>query len=117
MQAKLIKFGTVEIEGARYAHDVVIAAGRIHRRHKGPSKALRDQYGHTPLSVAEGIPWGGGQLIVGTGAEGGLPIVPEVYAEAARRGIAIIALPTDDACRLLAKLNPADVHAVLHVSC
>jgi hypothetical protein len=37
--------------------------------------------------------------------------------EAARRGIAVVAPPTDDACRLLAKLKAADVHAVLHVSC
>ena len=117
MQARLVAFGAVEIEGARYAHDMVIAAGRIRRRRKGPSKALRDLYGHTPLSVGEGIPWGGGQLIVGTGAEGRLPIAPDVYAEAARRGIAIVALPTDDACRLLGKLRAADVHAVLHVSC
>ena len=117
VQAKLIAFGAVEIEGARYAYDVVIDAGRIRRRRKGPSKALREQYGHTPLSVVEDIPWGGGKLIVGTGAEGGLPIAPEVYAEAARRGIAIVVLPTGDACRLLTKLKPADVYAVLHVTC
>jgi hypothetical protein len=80
VQARVIAFREIAIEGAQYAHDTVIAAGRIRRRHKGPSKALRDLYGHTPLSVAESIPWGGGQLIVGTGAEGGLPIAPEVHA-------------------------------------
>jgi hypothetical protein len=117
VRAKLVAFGTLEIEGARYAHDVVIDAGRIRRRRKGRSKALRERYGHTPLSLAEEIPWGGGQLIVGTGAEGGLPIAPEVHAEAARRGIVIVALPTGDACRLLATLEPADVYAVLHATC
>ena len=117
MRAKLIAFGEIEIEGERYAHDVVIDAGHIRRRHKGPSKALRERYGHTPLSIAESIPWGGGRLIVGTGAEGGLPIAPEVYAEAARSGIAILALPTGDACRLLSTLKQAEVYAVLHVTC
>ena len=56
VQAKLIAFGEIELEGERYAHDVVIAAGRIRRRHKGPSKGLRDRSGHTPLSLAEDIP-------------------------------------------------------------
>lgn len=117
VQAKLVAFGEVQIEGKRYAHDVVIDAGHIRRRRKGPSKALRDQFGHTPLSVAEDIPWGGRRLIVGTGAHGRLPIAPDVHAEAARRGVKIDALRTPDACRLLADLEPKDVHAILHVTC
>jgi hypothetical protein len=40
-----------------------------------------------------------------------------VREEAARRGIAIEALPTRDACRLLADLEPADVYAILHLTC
>jgi hypothetical protein len=117
VKAKLVAFGEVQIEGQRYAHDVVIDAGRIRRRQKGRSKALRDQFGHTPLSVAEDIPWGGRRLIVGTGADGKLPIAAEVYAEAERRGVRIDALPTPDACRLLDHLKPKDVHALLHVTC
>ena len=117
VKAKLIAFGELRIEGERYDHDVVIDAGRVLRRQKGPSKALRDQFGHTPLSTAEDIPWGGGRLIVGTGADGRLPIAPDVYAEAKRRGVVIEALPTRDACRLLADLKPKDVYAVLHVTC
>ena len=117
MKAKLVAFGEIQIEGQRYAHDVVIDAGSIRRRRKGPSKALRDQFGHTPLSVAEEIPWGGRLLIIGTGADGKLPVAPEVYAEAERRGVKIDALPTADACRLLAHLKPEDVHALLHVTC
>ena len=72
---------------------------------------------HTPLSAAEEIPWGGTRLIVGTGAKGQLPISPEVRAEAERRGIAIEALPTREACRLLAGVDRADVYAILHVTC
>jgi hypothetical protein len=117
VKAKLVAFGEIQIEGERYARDVVIDGGRISRRHKGPSKALRDQFGHTPLSVAEVIPWGGDRLVVGTGANGGLPIAPDVYAEAERRGIGVAALPTADACRLLADMKSGDIYAVLHVTC
>jgi hypothetical protein len=117
VKAKLIAFGDLRLEGERYDRDVVVDAGRVRRRRKGPSKALADQFGHTPLSVAEDIPWGGRRLIVGTGAHGGLPIAPDVYAEAKRRGIVIEALPTRDACRLLVDLEPKDVYAVLHVTC
>ncbi len=117
MKAKLVAFGEVQIEGERYAHDVIIEGGRIRRRRKGPSRALRAEFGHTPLSAAEDIPWGGPRLIVGTGAEGGLPVAPDVYAEAERRGIEIVSLPTPEACRLLAEVRSKHVYAVLHVTC
>jgi hypothetical protein len=117
MKAKLVAFGEVQIEGERYARDVVIDGGRVSRRRKGPSKALREQYGHTPLSLAEDIPWGGPRLVVGTGADGRLPIASDVYAEAERRRIEVHALLTADACRLLADLKTEDVYAVLHVTC
>ena len=98
MNAKVVAFGDVQIEGERHTRDVVIDGGRVSRRRKGPSKALREQFGHTPLSIAEAIPWDGRRLIVGTGAEGRLPIAPDVSAEAERRGIEVHALPTADAC-------------------
>ncbi len=117
MQARLVAFGELELEGERYRRDVVIDGGRVRERKKGPSRPLRDRYGHTPLTAAERIPWGGRTLIVGTGADGALPIAPDVLAEARRRGVELRALPTADACRLLAALEPREVHAVLHVTC
>jgi hypothetical protein len=44
-------------------------------------------------------------------------VAPDLLAEARRRGVEVRALPTADACRLLAGLDPDDVHAVLHVTC
>lgn len=117
MNAKTLGFGEIEIEGKRYAADVVIKRGQVHRRRKKPSKPYRDRFGHTPLSADESIPWGGPRLIVGTGAEGLLPIMAEVYEEAARRNVEIVALPTKAACGLLADLGPDEVNAVLHVTC
>ena len=117
MRARLVRFGEIEIEGERYDADVVIDGGEIRRRRKKPSKPYRDRFGHTPLSVDESIPWGGSRLIVGTGAQGALPIMDEVREAAMRRQIEIVALPTSDACRLMADLDPDEVYAVLHVTC
>jgi hypothetical protein len=55
--------------------------------------------------------------MVGTGADGRLPIMAEVYELAARRNIEIVALPTESACRLIADFAPGEVNAVLHVTC
>ena len=49
VRAELVAFGEIQIEGERYARDVVIDRGRVSPRRKGPSKALRDRFGHTPL--------------------------------------------------------------------
>ena len=117
MKAQLIAFGEIEIAGQRYHHDVVIDGGKIHQRAKKASKAYRAAYGHTPLSLGENLPWGGRQLIVGTGRYGRLPVLPEVSQEAARRKIELIVVPTEAACRLLADRKDRDVYAVLHVTC
>ncbi len=117
MKARLVKFGQVRIAGQTYDYDIVIAGGAVSKRRKGPSKAYREQFNHTPLSVEEDIPWGGKKLIIGTGVEGRLPIMPEVYAEAIRRGVEIVAVPTEEACALLREMDPADVHAILHITC
>lgn len=117
MNARLIAFGQIEIDGHPFAHDIVIDAGKVRRRKKGPSKPYRDRYGHTPLSPDEAIPWSARRLIVGTGASGQLPIMPEVFEEARSRGVQIVAEPTEVACRLLRDAKPQDVAAILHVTC
>jgi len=119
VDATLLRFGEIEVEGERFAHDVIVDSGRVSKRRKGPSKARRDEFGHTPLTAAEPLPWGprGSALVVGTGADGMLPIADDVEDEARRRGIEIVALPTRDACRLLRSRPAAEVRAVLHVTC
>ena len=117
MKAQWIEFGEIEVEGERYSYDIVIDEGRVRKRIKKPSKAYRDQFGHTPLSAKESIPWGGRQLIIGTGESGSLPIMPDVWAEAERRGVEIVAAPTDEALRLLGSVKAKDARAILHVTC
>jgi hypothetical protein len=117
VECKLVSFGEVEIDGRRFEHDVVIENGRVRRRKKGPSKALRAEFGHTPLTAEERIPWSAPTLVVGTGAGGQLPIAPDLYAEAERRHVEVIARPTAEACKLLEGDDPSAVTAVLHVTC
>jgi hypothetical protein len=117
MEARFIGFGEVEIDGRRYERDVVVERGVVGKRDKKASRPLRDRYGHTPLSLLEPIPWRCRRLIVGTGADGMLPIEPGVLAEADRRGVELVALPTADACRLLSGADPKETAAILHVTC
>ena len=117
MKARWIAFGEIELEGRRYTHDIVIEAGRVEKRSKKPSKADRGQFGHTPLSASEKIPWGGSRLIIGTGESGMLPIMPAVWAEAKQRRVEIVAVPSEEALRLLRDVKASDVYAVVHVTC
>lgn len=117
MDVRLLGFGAVEVDGLKYGHDIVIDGGEVRKRKKKPSKRYRNEFGHTPLSAAEELPWGGDRLIIGTGAHGSLPITSDVLDEARRRGVDLAAVPTIEACRLLAGLDSSQIHAVLHVTC
>jgi len=117
MRAAFIEFGLIEIDGQRYDRDVVVEQGRVGKRHKKASRPLRDRSGHTPLSLLEPIPWRCRRLIVGTGADGALPIDDAVVAEARRRKVELVALPTEEACELFSDADPATTNAILHVTC
>ena len=109
-------FGEIVIDGISYDHDVLIDRGTISKRHKKKSKQHRSQFGHTPLSADETLPWSCRRLVVGTGAAGSLPIMDEVRREADRRGVELVALPTEAAIDLLGE-SSGDTNAVLHVTC
>ncbi len=117
MQARFIRFGELEIDGRRYREDVVIENGTVRTREKSASRARKAQYGHTPLSEEESIPWSCKRLIVGTGANGRLPITPELHQAAERNGVELVAVPTEEACRLLNEADLREVNAVLHLTC
>ena len=115
MRFESFSFGSIRIDGVTYEHDVVIDRGEIRKRKKKPSKKFRAEYGHTPLSTEEDIPWKCERLVVGTGT-GALPVMDEVQKEARRRNIALIVVPTERAIEIL-KQEPAATNAILHVTC
>ncbi len=116
MRVQEFEFGAIRIDDDTYEHDVVIAHGQVRKRKKKRSRPFREQFGHTPLSLEEKIPWKCRQLIIGTGCDGRLPIMDEVKREARRRGVTLIVLPTRQA---IEELNRADedTSAILHVTC
>ena len=73
MHFEKFRFGSLRIDGKTYQEEVVIDRRNIHKRKKKPSKQIRDEFGHTPLSIEEKIPWKCHRLVVGTGAYGSLP--------------------------------------------
>lgn len=117
MRVRLVAFGSIEVDGQVFDHDVVIDRGQVRKRSKKRSARYRAEYGHTPLSSDEDLPWDGARLIVGTGAYGSLPVMPEVVEEAGTRGVDLVATPTEEACRMIEGLDSKDVNAVLHVTC
>jgi hypothetical protein len=117
MQFEKFFFGSIRIDGVTYQHDVLIDRGEIRRRKKKPSKKFREDFGHTPLSIEERIPWKGcRRLVIGTGATGGLPVMEGVRIEAERRGISLLILPTSEAMEELRK-NHRKTNAILHITC
>jgi hypothetical protein len=108
-------FGAICINGMSYEHDVVIDRGMVRKRDKKPSKKFRGDFGHTPLSIEEEIPWKCHRLIIGTGG-GALPVMKEVKQEARRREIELIIVPTEEAIQVL-KEKSEDTNAILHVTC
>jgi len=115
MRFEKFTFGSIRIDGVTYERDVVIDRGAVRKRKKKPSKPYRDAYGHTPLSVAEKIPWKCKRLVIGTG-NGALPVMKEVKREAARRKINLLILPTAEAIKALRKASD-ETNAVLHLTC
>jgi hypothetical protein len=116
MQITAFSFGSIEIDGVPYEHDVVIDRGRVHKRKKGASRKFREAFGHTPLSLEEEIPWKCRRLVVGTGAHGALPVMDELRREARRRKVELMALPTSEAIGVL-NTSMKHTNAVLHVTC
>ena len=109
-------FGSIEVDGTTYEHDVVIERGTIRKRRKGPSKPMRERYGHTPLTAAEDIPWGCRRLVIGTGVDGRLPVADDIEEQATQRGVALTILPTAEAIDELGR-DARDTNAILHVTC
>ena len=116
MQLSDYSFGSVRVDGVTYDRDLIIDRGKIRKRKKAASRKFRGQYGHTPLSTAEDIPWQCRRLVIGTGAAGGLPVMQQVHDEARCRNVDLVVLPTGRAIEVLARATK-HTNAILHLTC
>jgi hypothetical protein len=111
-----LAFGSIRVDGVEYDHDIVVDCGKIRKRKKGPSKEFRSQFGHTPLTAHEEIPWRCQRLVIGTGIHGQLPVSSDVQREAERRKIELLMVPTNKAVALLNE-QQSHTNAILHLTC
>jgi len=109
-------FGSIKIDGITCDYDVVIDRGKIRERKKARSKKFRDEFGHTPLSIEEDIPWKCRRLVIGTGMYGRLPVMKEVKREAEHRNVELLIVPTSRAIEVLEE-DAKVTNAILHVTC
>jgi hypothetical protein len=116
MEIQNFSFGTIRIDGIDYTEDIVLRDGKVCLRDKIRSREYREAFGHTPLSLKENIPWQCERLIVGTGVDGKLPVLPEVSQEAKRRRIELLVVTTPQAIELLRKPD-GRANAILHLTC
>lgn len=116
MKFNYASFGKIEIDGKHYNRDVVVDRGNIVKREKGKSRSFKAEYGHTPLTPHENIPWECTQLIIGTGFYGSLPVADALQEETSKRGIELKIMTTAEACKYL-ESKDKQVNAVLHLTC
>ncbi|MGI8516742.1 MAG: hypothetical protein ACR2ME_00090 [Acidimicrobiia bacterium] len=117
MNIEFVRFGEIKVDSDSFDHDIILENGKPRRRDKGPSKRHRASTGHTPLSTDEDIPWSAPRLVIGTGADGRLPVLESVREEAAARRVELVELPTAEACELLRAAKKGSTNAILHVTC
>src|SRR5271165_34968 len=108
MRFEGFSFGSVRIDGVSYDHDIVIDRGEVRKRKKKASKKLREAFGHTPLSLEEGIPWRCHRLVVGTG-NGALPVMKRCGPRLSVAKLKLLIVRTEQAIELL-KQNPRHRH-------
>jgi hypothetical protein len=105
-------FGRVTIDGHEETRDVIVLPERVVRgwwRKEGHGLVLEDLE-----EVLDELP---ARLLVGTGAYGRLRPDPGALETLRSRGVDVEVLPTAEAVRRYAELDPLKTAAALHLSC
>ena len=113
MRIQSYRFGEIVIDGERYTEDLLLFADRVRpggwRRagHLLQVEDLKEALAEEPEA-----------LIVGTGAQEGMKVAPEVIARTRRAGIELLAFDTRTACQTFNHLiGKRKVVAALHLTC
>lgn len=106
------RFGRIVIDGNAETRDVIVLPGRVVRswwRRDGHHLVREDLN-----EVLEELPE---RLLVGTGAYGRMEPDAELLDELRGRGITVEVMPTAEAVRRYAKLDPRRTAVALHLTC
>jgi hypothetical protein len=106
------EFGRIVVDGREETKDLIVLPGRVVRnwwRQGGHALVLDDL-----AEVLEELP---SHLVVGTGADGRMRPDPGAVRQLQDRGVTVEALPTGQAVRRFAELDPARAAAALHLTC
>jgi hypothetical protein len=106
------EFGRIVVDGHMETKDLIILPGRVVRswwRRAGHGLVLDDL-----VEVLDELP---PHLVVGTGADGRMRPDPDTIQQLQERGVTVEALPTGQAVRRFAELDPTGTAAALHLTC
>jgi hypothetical protein len=106
------EFGRVTIDGREETRDVIVLPDRVVRdwwRRDGHGLVLEDLD-----EVLADLPE---RLLVGTGAHGRLRPDPGTLETLRARGVEVEVIPTAEAVRRYAELDPRTTAAALHLTC
>jgi hypothetical protein len=106
------EFGRIVVDGREETRDLIILPNRVvwnWWRQEGHALVVDDL-----REVLDELP---SQLVVGTGANGRMRPDPDTIQQLQERGVTVEALPTSQAVRRFAELNPASTAATLHLTC
>jgi hypothetical protein len=105
-------FGRVLVDGEEHRRDLIVLPHRVVSgwwRREGHGLVLEDLE-----DVLDELPE---RLVIGTGADGQLLPDPAALEALRGRGVQVDAVPTGEAVRLFAQLDPERTAAALHLTC
>jgi hypothetical protein len=102
-------------DATAYRHALIPERREVRKRKENRSKRCPQQFGHTPLSIEEEIPWKCHRLVVGSPAYGRLPMMQKLRREDESHKIKFV-LSTLEVIEILNR-EPEDTNAILHVTC
>jgi hypothetical protein len=106
------EFGRIVVDGREETKDLIILPDRVVRnwwRQEGHALVLDDL-----VEVLDELP---DHLVVGTGANGRMRPDPDAIRRLQERGVTVETLPTSQAVRRFAQLDPARTATALHLTC
>jgi hypothetical protein len=106
------RFGHIQVDGTEHTKDVIVLPNRVVARwwrKDGHGLVMEDLE-----AVMDDLPE---HLVVGTGADARMRPDPATIEGLERRGIHVEVLPTADAVRRFAELDPTKTAAALHLTC